>query len=149
MPNPSVVWNRRSYKRPVVIVVIGPSNSGKSASIKKFLESRSNLRTGSGDVLVVIPIKKKSKKLAVGVASGGDTKAVLIENFDFLIPRNCDFLICASKTSGASKNYIDNTFPHPAYEVRTVMLTRIANITRAQLRAKYIAAVREIESNIY
>tara|TARA_R110002124_G_scaffold45865_2_gene138227 strand:- start:206 stop:601 length:396 start_codon:yes stop_codon:yes gene_type:complete len=89
-----------------IVHVAGPGNSGKTTSIKKYLEYHGIVINHGGDVLLALPIKRGSKSLVLGVASGGDTANIVRRNFKFFMSTQCDVIVCASKSRGGSFNEV-------------------------------------------
>ena len=80
-----------------IIHVMGVGSSGKTSSIKLFLEHYCGLSLGAGDVREMVIIVKNRKFYTVGVASGGDNPAIIKANFNFVKPYKPDIIICPSR----------------------------------------------------
>ncbi|HTQ13478.1 MAG TPA: hypothetical protein VMH86_06340 [Rhizomicrobium sp.] len=94
---------------PKVILVSGISNSGKTKSIRRFLENRGiHHIKRKGDVTVVVPIQKNGKSYAIGVASGGDNLGVVRRNLTFIDRYHWDVVVCASRSRGQTPQYVRN-----------------------------------------
>jgi hypothetical protein len=87
---------------PKVIVVAGTHNTGKTSSIRKFLETRRIVHRKRGDILLIFPTKKANQQLVIGATSGGDNLTVISANIHFLRPRKCDVMVMASKSTGST-----------------------------------------------
>jgi hypothetical protein len=88
---------------PRIICVEGVSNSGKSSSIRKFLELRGiRFPASPRDIRVIFTAEIEGRKLTIGVASAGDTAAAIKKNFEFFAKHPCDVIACASKSQGQS-----------------------------------------------
>ena len=94
-------------KKVKIIVVSGVGNSGKSSSIRKFRENLGVFLNSHIDPPIVLPINIKNKNIIIGIASGGDTAAVVTNAFNFFNGKNCDVIVCACKSSGESKDQVD------------------------------------------
>jgi hypothetical protein len=90
-----------------VILVSGVSNSGKTKSIRRFLENRGIFHMKRrGDITVVMPIRKMGKGFVIGVASGGDNLGVVRRNLTFIDRHKWDVVVCASRSRGATPLYV-------------------------------------------
>jgi hypothetical protein len=86
-----------------IIHVRGSSNSGKSTSIRLFLEKMGiYLPTDPKDFKIVFPHNNNGEEIKIGVASGGDNEKIVKENFKFFAGHDCDIIVCASKSRGES-----------------------------------------------
>ncbi|MES2984318.1 MAG: hypothetical protein V4735_03925 [Pseudomonadota bacterium] len=130
-----------------IILVTGPSNSGKTSSIRRFLENRGIFHKQDGDLAIVLPLQKNGKTYVVGIASGGDTLAIVQSNFVFFQPHNCDVIICASKSRGKTLACITNhATQHGAVLSKThTNYANPANTSNIALSINAIAA--QIEQN--
>lgn len=86
-------------QQKTVIVVVGPPNSGKTTAIRAFVERPYNFlkKTGPGEILVAIPVYKRTRRLWVGVASKGDSVKDAKNVLSQLFARNCDAIVCAAR----------------------------------------------------
>jgi predicted phosphoribosyltransferase len=87
-------------QRKKMIVVLGPPNSGKTTAIREFVARRpyNYLRkTGPGEILVAIPVRRQNQRLWVGVASKGDSVNDVNNVLSQLFARNCDAIVCAAR----------------------------------------------------
>lgn len=137
---------------PQIIWIRGTSNSGKTSSIRKFLENRGIFfPENPKDISVVLPIQKNGKTYKIGVASAGDTAQLVMRNFTFLNPHNCDFIVCASKASGRTVVGVQNQATQLGanwVEVRTQKLRgAAATVMAINMAAGGIA--NQIEQNIH
>ena len=89
-----------------VILVSGTFNTGKTSSIRRFLENRGIFHDKRGDITAVIPIKKGKRTVALGVGSGGDNLQVVTRNTLFFDEHGWDVVVCASKSDGATRKHI-------------------------------------------
>lgn len=93
-------------RRRTIIAVYGPSNQGKSGTIKKIIDEISNkyprasvkILIDGGDRKVVITIGK----VKIGIESQGDPGSRLEESLIDFANVKCDIIICATRTSGAT-----------------------------------------------
>jgi hypothetical protein len=92
-----------------IICVSGPSNSGKTNSIRLFLEKRGIFhQKRTGDLTAVIPIMKDKKTYVLGISSGGDSLDIVKANLLFLKRHSCEVFVCASRSRGTTIRYITN-----------------------------------------
>jgi hypothetical protein len=155
-----IAWNRISYNLPKIVVLVGRQDSGKTTSIKNFLKSRNLTCKKRGDVKVVIPILRNGRVQAVGVASGGDRIDVIDKNFDFLIPRNCDTIVCAVRSSeqidpsnpGISTSpivqHLLTLFPQYINHFTWINQNYIVNQTQRKLTKRNLDTVRRIKREV-
>jgi GTPase SAR1 family protein len=141
-----ITWAGRQYTMPRIIVITGPGSSGKTTSIRQFLEVRKIRYTKKkGDVTIVVRVQKRNTTLAVGVASGGDTPAIFANNFNFLLPRTCDVIVCASKSKGSTINFIRNTFGN---NLILIPISKLKNPSPTQISARNAVIAQAIERHI-
>ena len=97
-----------------IIAVYGVNDSGKSASIKRFIDKTishkefilsCNEQFGRGDdVFCITDYKDGKKTVKVGIVSQGDTKEALRNAFEKF--EGCDIVVCACRTKGGSEKYL-------------------------------------------
>jgi hypothetical protein len=133
-----------------IILVSGVGNSGKTESIRLFLANRGIVFPDAPrDILLILPIQKGGHTLSVGVASGGDTFAIVDENFKFFRPHQCDIIVCASKSHGRTIQYIQTEGAQPGNQMAPLISTRkIHSFNQAQAAHDNTRVATEIESNI-
>jgi hypothetical protein len=130
---------------PGIILVCGVSNSGKTRSIRQFLERRKIFHMKRGDITAVLPIQKNGKELDLGVASGGDTLNIVKKNLAFIDRHDWDIIVCASKSRGQTVRFVEDFARRNG--VRLVMI----NTMRVKGTAKYAAnknIAAQIERNL-
>lgn len=115
-----------------VIIVQGVSNSGKSSSIRKFVEGL-GIYMVPGDFKLALPYIKGGKTFRVGVMSAGDNVSVINAGFTFLIPLRCDFIVCATKSSGSTVAHVQSIISSQNFS-STVLNTTFATSATAQTR---------------
>lgn len=82
-----------------IILVSGISNSGKTTSIRQYLNMENVFHLkNAGDITIVFTLQRRN--LVLGVASGGDTLGIVRDNFNFFSQHACDVIVCASKSRG-------------------------------------------------
>lgn len=86
---------------PKLIVVQGISNSGKTSSIIEFMRSYRNVHANPFPAELVVPIQKNGTWI-LGVAKDGDTALNVSRAVNMFSRFNCDIVVCATKSSGAS-----------------------------------------------
>ena len=98
-----------------IIAVYGVNDSGKSASVKRFVDEVAtqnkftiirNERFGMGnDILCIADYKNNNKNVRVGIVSQGDKEEVLNKAFSRF--SSCDIVICACRTKGGSEKFLE------------------------------------------
>lgn len=89
------------------IIVQGKTNTGKSTSIRLFLNNQGvHLPAAPKDFLIVLPLTRAGKTYILGVASAGDTLEIIKHNMNFFGLYGCDFIVCATKSSGATVKWL-------------------------------------------
>jgi len=137
----------KEVNMPIIIHVVGASNSGKSSSIRLFLEDRGLVFPASPkDVTLVAPISKNGKTSIAGIGSAGDNQDVVDKNFNFFIGNNCDVIICASKSRGESYDRV-LYYVHNLNAQHIILRTQCQNNVSAQ-RADNRRVADEIWQNI-
>ncbi len=97
-----------------IIHIMGKEKSGKTSSIRLFLENHCGLLLPKKpmDVQEIVTIEKDGKFYKGGVATGGDTDKIIIDNFIFFTNKEAngslDFIVCPSRTRGKSFNELKN-----------------------------------------
>ena len=96
-----------------VFALRGPANRGKSQTIRTVVEmftakhpdvTIEHNYTTKADVRVVLTING----LKIGIESQGNPNSRLIkESLDLFVRTGCDVIICATRTSGATKDAVD------------------------------------------
>lgn len=97
----------------VLFRVYGRPASGKTTAINlafdKFKERHPNAtcvlpyeNDGHGDILVAVEVKG----ISVGFSSIGDDVAQIKENLQKLREKNCDIIVCATRTHGGTKDAV-------------------------------------------
>lgn len=90
-----------------IIVVQGVNNSGKTSSIRLFLENNGVFHNHEGDITLVLPIRKNGKTYRLGVTSTGDIERDIEKNFKFFSNHKLDFIICAARSHGKTIKFIE------------------------------------------
>lgn len=90
-----------------IIVVAGTANTGKTKSIRRFLEDLGVFhKKRKGDLVLVIPPLPSGKKRVLGVATGGDNINVVRNSLKFIDKHEWGAIVCASKGRGVTLNYV-------------------------------------------
>ena len=133
-----------------IILVSGAGNSGKTKSIRLFLENNKIFFPNTPhDILLVLPIQKCGQTWNVGVASGGDTLAIVKRNFNFFSQHQCDIIVCASKSRGSTIKYIQNKGTQLGNRMAPLISTnKIHPFNQAQAGSDNVRVVSEIDRNI-
>jgi hypothetical protein len=90
-----------------IILVAGTANTGKTKSIRLFLENLGVFHEKrNGDLVLVIPPLALGKKRILGIATGGDNLNVVSKSLTFIDQHNWDVIVCASKSQGVTLGYV-------------------------------------------
>jgi hypothetical protein len=127
-----------------IILVSGAGNSGKTTSIRMFLDENGIFRKRIGDTTAIVPIIVRKKPYVMGVATGGDSLPIVEKNFKFFTPRSCDFVVCASKSEGATIEFIKQYAASNKIQLVTIKTMR-DKVKAAKDNAR---VVKEIKQNI-
>lgn len=134
-----------------IIWIRGASSSGKTGSIRKFLENRGVFFPANPlDVSVVLPIQKNGETYVLGIASAGDTAKHVEDNFKFFKPHKCDVIVCASKSKGVSMDKMKkqiNRLGANSVEIPTNKLVGAA-VTKSAINREINAIAKKIEQSI-
>ena len=89
---------------PILIIVSGSTNSGKTSSIRHFANHLVNAPNipAKNDFLHAGQLIKGQNPYQIGIASSGDTAAAVQHAIGYFLQNNCNLMICATKTNGAS-----------------------------------------------
>jgi ABC-type multidrug transport system ATPase subunit len=94
-----------------IIALYGRSNIGKTTTLKLVVEKLKKLPnatfqvfTETPDIKVIITIGKTK----IGIESQGDPDGRLEESLDYFIRVECDVIICATRTWGATTELVKN-----------------------------------------
>ena len=80
---------------PTIIANMGEGNVGKTESIIMVYEKLMNVKENRKDICEVIEINK----VKVGIASDGDTQAIVRDNLDFLTKAGCRIILTACRSN--------------------------------------------------
>jgi hypothetical protein len=90
-----------------IILVAGTANTGKTKSIRLFLENLGIFHEKrNGDLVLVVPPFAAGKKRILGIATGGDNLNVVSKSLTFIDRHNWDVIVCASKSQGGTLGYV-------------------------------------------
>jgi len=90
-----------------IILVAGTANTGKTKSIRLFLENLGIFHEKrNGDLVLVVPPLATGKKRILGIATGGDNLKVVSKSLTFIGQHNWDVIVCASKSQGVTFGYV-------------------------------------------
>jgi len=131
---------------PKLIVVHGISNSGKTSAIVQFMETHRNITASPFPSLITVPIQKSGNWL-LGVAKDGDTAWHVQNALRLFASHNCDIVVCATKSSGASVTAL-NTFAAANPHITVVRIATTWSATSAGQAAANAAVALAIENNI-
>lgn len=97
------------------IALFGTASTGKSTVLRLVAERLANLAGATvhdwadigRDVLAVLIVRGKR----VGIASRGDTGAIVARDLAFLLERKCTIIVCATRTYGATQAEVERLKP--------------------------------------
>ncbi len=90
-----------------IILVAGTANTGKTKSIRLFLENLGIFHEKrNGDLVLVVPPLAAGKKRILGIATGGDNLNVVSKSLTFIDQHKWDVIVCASKSQGVTLGYV-------------------------------------------
>ncbi len=92
-----------------IVLVAGTANTGKTSSIRLFLENLGVFHEKQrGDLVLIVPPLAAGRKRVLGIATGGDTLTVVHNSLTFIDHHKWDVIVCASKSKGVTFGYIQN-----------------------------------------
>lgn len=109
---------------PILIIVSGVTNSGKTSSIRNFANRYVGHSVGGagGDFTHHGSFSKGLNSYYIGIASAGDSDTLVQQAITFFQNNNCDLMICATKSHGETVDRIDNhVTTHPGLVVHRIM----------------------------
>ena len=93
-----------------IILVAGTANTGKTKSIRLFLENLGIFHEKrNGDLVLVVPPLAAGKKRILGIATGGDNLNVVSKSLNFIDQHKWDVIVCASKSQGVTLGYVQRS----------------------------------------
>lgn len=103
---------------PTIIANMGEGNVGKTESIIMVYEKLMNVKENRKDICEVIEINK----VKVGIASDGDSQAIVRYNLDYLTAADCQIILIACRNNHDSivllNEYGDNIYNKNEYKYR-------------------------------
>ncbi|SFW78457.1 hypothetical protein [Chitinophaga sancti] len=104
-----------------LIAINGTASTGKSSSIKAivnnihtyFPQATIEFIISDGDINVLVKIGE----VIIGIESQGDPNSRLQKSLADFAELNCDIIICASRTSGMTVDWIDSMFSKCNYDI--------------------------------
>ncbi|MEH0070931.1 hypothetical protein V6L77_12350 [Pannonibacter sp. Pt2-lr] len=131
---------------PKLIVVYGTSNSGKTSSVVHFVENYRNVTASPFPELITFPIQKNGNWL-LGVAKDGDSARHVQSAVGLFASRNCDIVVCTTKSRGASVRAL-NAFVAANPHITVVSIASSPTAAPALQVAANAAVALAIEQNI-
>jgi len=137
----------------IIIANIGTENKGKSTSIKEvfYLLSKRYPHNvtkliDNGDIEATIEVKGK----LVGIESQGDPNSRIFETLPELVNMGCEIIVCACRTSGGTKDLVEETCRDNNYTLIYSANARTSadNLLELLNRSYAHAIVKLIESQI-
>lgn len=141
--------------KKTVIALKGIGGQGKSETIKRlrnlikstYTHHVENILIDKGDVKVIIEIKG----VKIGIESQGDPDSRQEKSISEFVSKNCDIIICASRTRGETVDTVFNT-KKDGYRVIWVTNYRSKEISHSELNnlsAKHLLElINQIMSSI-
>ena len=80
---------------PMIIANFGEGDTGKSDSIKRVYEKLMNVKEDRKDICEVVTING----VKIGIASDGDTQAIVRDNLNFLTDADCQIILTACRSN--------------------------------------------------
>ena len=80
---------------PTIIANFGEGETGKSDSIKRVYEKLMNVKEDRKDICEVVTING----VKIGIASDGDTQAIVRDNLNFLTDADCQIILTACRSN--------------------------------------------------
>ena len=103
---------------PTIIANMGEGNVGKTESIIMVYEKLTNVKEDRKDICEVVEING----VKVGIASDGDSQAIVRDNLDFLTKARCRIILTACRSNHDSvvllNEYRDNIYNKNEYKYR-------------------------------
>jgi len=120
-----------------IILIAGAANTGKTKSIRQFLEDQGIIHMKRiGDLVLMIPHYKAGKRRNIGVASGGDSLSVVRNSLTFLDLHPWDVIVCASRSQGQTFGEVQRFAAKKGVKVTLIRTQRVsANAAAATIKA--------------
>ena len=80
---------------PTIIANMGEGDTGKSDSIKRVYEKLMNVKIDRKDICEVVTING----VKIGIASDGDSQAIVRDNLNFLTKADCQIILTACRSN--------------------------------------------------
>ncbi|MDP3558335.1 MAG: hypothetical protein Q8T03_13265 [Bacteroidota bacterium] len=132
-----------------IIANWGHGNQGKSNTVKRLtkliLEHYTTSITSpveinfTGDVKTIITIEE----LKIGIESQGDPNSRLFESLKEFSKKSCSIIICATRTSGATVDAVNNLKKSHNYDV--IWVTNYRSMDKNQEELNQISASHHFE----
>ena len=115
-----------------IILVSGIGSSGKTTSIRRYLNLEGVFHLGSRprDIAIVFPLRRR--KILMGVASGGDNVTIIARNFNFFGQHPWAVIVCASKARGQTIRFVQRYAARSHASLVVIRTTRVGPDRRAQ-----------------
>ena len=103
---------------PTIIANMGEGNVGKTESIIMVYEKLTKVKEDRKDICEVVT----TNGVKIGIASDGDTQAIVRDNLDFLTDADCQIILTACRNNHDSivllNEYRDNIYNKNEYKYR-------------------------------
>ncbi|MDA8093460.1 MAG: hypothetical protein M0T84_06015 [Betaproteobacteria bacterium] len=120
-----------------VILVCGPAGSGKTETVRLFLESLGlTFPKRPRDITVLMRVQKDDNSRNLGIASAGEEPEIVRKNLRFMNDYNWDVVVCAAKSQGVTTNEVRKFADSARAELIPVLTPKVAahEIEAAQRR---------------
>ncbi len=117
----------RTIERRRVILVCGPANSGKTESIRLFLESLGlTFPRRPHDIIILMQVQKDGGSRNLGIASAGEEPEIIRRNLQFLNDYKWDVVVCAAKSQGNTTDQVREFADGAGAELIPVLTSKVA-----------------------
>ncbi|WP_348042887.1 hypothetical protein [Devosia sp.] len=127
-----------------IIIIQGIANTYKSTSIRDFAALYNFNILQPGDFTIAKTLVKAPATFQAGIATGGDTGLIVANNLQFFVDHNCDLMICACRTHGATVTMLTNQIAANGWTAVWIPVQRPVG----PIPAHVAAIVQQIDSNI-
>lgn len=104
-----------------VIVIYGPSNLGKSETVREtanlllaaFPNHSIQVINAGSDITYIVDIMG----VKIGIESQGDPGSRLFQSLQTFVIQGCDIIVCACRTSGMTREWVADLYRQHQYEI--------------------------------
>jgi len=95
-----------------IVALFGPGSTGKTKTLKLLIDKLQALegaveifrKSEGDDILAIFNYKDK----LIGIATGGDLKGMIADNFSIFIQHDCDIVFSACRTRGETSRKVED-----------------------------------------